>query len=86
MKKLKSVLFTIFGTMMTGFSIGAFLIPNKVVGGGASGISNILYHTFGIQSGLSLFLINIVFLMLGLTVLDKKFILNTLLGAALRLF
>ena len=80
---MKSVLFTIFGTMITGFAIGAFLTPNKVVGGGASGISTILYHTFGIQPGLSFFLINIVFLLLGLTVLGKKFILKTLLGITL---
>lgn len=83
MKKMKSVLFTIFGTMMTGFAIGAFLTPNKVVGGGASGISTILYHTFGIQPGFSFFFINIIFLLLGLTVLGKKFILNTLLGITL---
>lgn len=83
MKKMKSVLFTIFGTMITGFAIGAFLTPNKVVGGGASGISTIIYHTFGIQPGLSFFLINIVFLLLGLTVLGKKFILKTLLGITL---
>lgn len=83
MKKMKAVLFTIFGTMITGFAIGAFLTPNKVVGGGASGISTILYHTFGIQPGLSFFLINIVFLLLGLTVLGKKFILKTLLGITL---
>lgn len=83
MKKMKSVLFTIFGTMITGFAIGAFLTPNKVVGGGASGISTILYHTFGIQPGLSFFIINIVFLLLGLTVLGKKFILKTLLGITL---
>ncbi len=83
MKKMKSVLFTIFGTMMTGFAIGAFLTPNKVVGGGASGISTILYHTFGIQPGFSFFSINIIFLLLGLTVLGKKFILNTLLGITL---
>ena len=80
---MKSVLFTIFGTMITGFAIGAFLTPNKVVGGGASGISTILYHTFGIQPGLSFFIINIVFLLLGLTVLGKKFILKTLLGITL---
>ena len=83
MKKMKSVLFTIFGTMITGFAIGAFLTPNKVVGGGASGISTIIYHTFGIQPGLSFFIINIVFLLLGLTVLGKKFILKTLLGITL---
>ena len=65
MKKTKTILMTLFGTMMTGFAIGAFLTPNKVVGGGASGISTILFHTLGISPGLSFFVINLVFLLLG---------------------
>ncbi len=83
MKKRTSVLFTLLGTMITGFAIGSFLTPNKVVGGGASGISTILYHTFGIQPGLSFFVINILFLLVGLRVLGKSFILKTLIGISL---
>ena len=66
--------------MITGFAIGSFLTPNKVVGGGASGISTILYHTFGIHPGVSFFVINIFFLLMGLTVLGKTFIGKTLVG------
>ena len=80
MKKTTSVLFTILGTMTTGFAIGAFLTPNKVVGGGASGISTILFHTVGFQPGVSFFVLNVLFLLVGLTVLGKKFIAKTLLG------
>lgn len=83
MKKSKSLIFTLIGTMTTGFAIGAFLTPNKIVGGGASGISTILYHTFGIQPGFSFFLLNILFLLIGLTVLGKSFILKTLAGISL---
>ena len=78
MKKTTSLLFTIIGTMTTGFAIGAFLTPNKIVGGGASGISTILFHTLGIQPGISFFLLNILFLLVGLTVLGKGFIFKTL--------
>ena len=78
MKKAPSVWFTILGTMTTGFAIGSFLTPNKVVGGGASGISTILFHTFGIQPGVSFFLINLLFLLAGLKILGKDFILKTL--------
>lgn len=80
MKKSHSILLTLFGTATTGFAIGTFLTPNKIVGGGASGISTILFHTFGIHPGLSFFLINIIFLLLGLRVLGKSFILKTLIG------
>jgi len=83
MKKRTSTIFTVIGVMITGFAIGSFLTPTKIVGGGASGISTLLYHTFGIQPGLSFFLINILFLILGLKVLGKKFILKTLVGISL---
>lgn len=83
MKRATSILFTVAGTMTTGFAIGSFLTPNKVVGGGASGISTLLFHTFGIQPGLSFFVINILFLLIGLTVLGKRFILKTLIGISL---
>ena len=60
MSKRKSILMTILGTMITGLAIGVFLTPNKIVGGGASGISTILFHTIGIQPGISFYIINII--------------------------
>ena len=83
MKKTTAFLFTIIGTMITGFAIGAFLTPNMIVGGGASGISTILFHTFGIQPGVSFFILNILFLLIGLTILGRQFILKTLIGITL---
>ena len=80
MNNKKSILLTLLGTMITGFAIGSFLTPNKIVGGGASGISTIIYHTFNIQPGLSFFVINILFLLVGLKVLGKVFVTKTLLG------
>jgi len=69
--------------MITGLGIGMFLTPNKIVGGGASGLSTILYHTIGVPPGVSFFAINILFLVVGLKVLGKDFIFKTLLGASL---
>lgn len=83
MKKSKSIFMTILGTMIIGFGIGSFLTPNKIVGGGASGIGTILYHTFGIDVGLTLFVFNFVFLILGFKILGKDFIVNTLFGSLL---
>lgn len=80
MKKRTSFIITLLGTLVTGFAIGAFLTPNKVVGGGASGISTILYHTLGFPLGVTYFIINIIFLLLGFKVLGKDFIVKTLIG------
>ena len=83
MKKSKSIFLTVLGTMITGFGVGSFLTPNKIVSGGASGLSTILFHTLQIPPGVSFFAINILFLLMGLRVLGKEFILKTLLGATL---
>ena len=80
MSKFISMLLTVIGTMITGFGVGVFLTPNKIVGGGATGLSTLLYHTFGFEPGLSFFVINIIFLVLGLKVLGKDFVLKTLVG------
>lgn len=83
MSRIKSFLMTILGTMLTGMGIGILLTPNKIVGGGASGLSTILYHTLHIQPGVSFFIINIVLLTLGLKILGKEFVIKTLLGSTI---
>ena len=80
MSKFKSMLLTVIGTMITGFGVGVFLTPNKIVGGGATGLSTLLYHTLGFEPGISFFVINIIFLVLGLKVLGKDFVFKTLVG------
>ena len=69
--------------MITGFGIGVFLTPNKIVGGGVSGLSTILYHAFSVPPGVSFFVINIIFLIIGFRVLGKEFTVKTLFGATL---
>lgn len=83
MTKLKSFLFIILGTMTTGFAISVFLTPNKIVGGGVSGISTILFHTLHIPTGLSFIILNLVLLLLGIKILGKEFIIKTLIGTGL---
>ena len=82
MGKYQSLLGTILGTMLTGFGIGVFLTPNKIVGGGVSGISTILYHTLKVPPGLSMIVLNLLLLLIGLRVLGKDFTLKTLVGSA----
>ena len=83
MNRLKTFLFIILGTMTTGFAIGVFLTPNKIVGGGVSGISTILFHTLHIPTGLSFIVLNLVLLLFGIKLLGKEFIIKTLIGTSL---
>ena len=83
MLKRKNILLTIIGTLITGFGVGAFLTPNMIVGGGASGLATIFYHTIGLQPGLGFFIINFLFLIAGFKILGKTFVIKTLLGASM---
>ena len=80
---VKKYVTIIFGVLLVGFAISVFYTPNKIVSEGVSGISTILYHTLGIQPGISFVIINIVLLMLAWKALGFAFVKDTMLGAML---
>ena len=82
-EKIKSIIFTIIGPAITGFGVSTMLTPNKIVCGGVSGISTILYQTLEFPPGLTFAIINIFLLLIGLKFLGKEFTLKTLLGSGL---
>lgn len=73
----------ILGTATTGLSVSIFLTPNKIVCGGVSGISTILYQTLNIESSLTFAIINTLLLIFGIKFLGRKFTIKTLFGAGL---
>lgn len=81
--KLKKYIAILLGTILTGFAISGFYTPNKIVSGGVSGISTILYHTLSIPTGISFAVINITLLALSLKVLGFKFVRDTIVGSML---
>lgn len=83
MEKIKSIIYTILGTALTGFAVSTLLTPNKIVCGGVSGISTILYQTFNMAPGLTYAIINIALLIIGAKILGKNFTLKTLIGAGM---
>ncbi len=83
MTKLKSILYTVVGTMLTGFAVSTLLTPNKVVCGGVSGIATIIYQTLGWAPGVTFAVINVLLLLTGAKLLGKSFTVKTLLGSGL---
>lgn len=79
----KKYISIVLGVIMVAFAVSVFYIPNKIVSGGVSGVSTILFHMFGLAPGLSFAVINIILLILAIRFLGKGFVINTLLGAAL---
>ena len=79
--KIKSIILTVIGSAIEGFGVSTMLTPNKIVCGGVSGISTILYQTLNFPPGLTFGIINVVLLLVGLKILGKEFTVKTLLGA-----
>jgi len=77
-EKAKQVLVTVLGTAITALGISTLLSPNKIVVGGISGISTIIYQAFGIPLSITIASLNVLFLLAGMWVLGKEFTLKTL--------
>lgn len=82
-KNIKEILLTVLGIVITSAAISLFLTPNKIVGGGMSGVSTILYHTLHLEPGITFGVLNAILLAIGLRVLGWSFTLKTLFGAGL---
>lgn len=75
---IRNFFFVISGVFLTAAAISLFYLPDKIVSGGVSGISTLLYHTAGIQPGVSNAVINVVLLAVGFKVLGRDFVWKTL--------
>lgn len=83
MKKAKSYSLILLGIILTAAAISLFYVPNKIVSGGVSGISTILYHTFNIPTAASIAVLNLVLLLAGLKFLGKEFTIKTIIGSGI---
>ena len=70
------------GLMLYTFGWSAFMLPMKIVGGGVSGMSAILYYAVGIHIpiGVLNFVFNAILVAIGFKVLGSKFGANTIYG------
>ncbi len=74
---LKRYFLVLCGIIMVAFAVAVFYTPNKIVSGGVSGVSTILYHLFNVPQGLSYAVINIALLLISVYFLGKEFAIST---------
>ncbi len=79
-KLFKRILLITLGAGLMGTGLEIFLVPNKVIDGGITGISIILSYITGWKLGFFIFLLNIPFFFLGYKQIGKTFALSTLYG------
>ncbi len=80
---LKEILFTLLGTILAGFGMASFLLPNKLSSGGFTGIATILYYFFNWNVGLTVIVLNIPLFILAFMRIGKRFLLKSLVGTFL---
>ncbi len=69
----KDVLFIVFGIFSAAFGLESFLLPNRFIDGGATGISLLATGISAIPLSLLIVLVNIPFLVLGFRVIGQQF-------------
>ena len=79
-KYIFMILMIILGSAISGVAFNLFIIPNKLLSGGISGISLILNYLFNINTGLMIFIFNIPIFIIGYKFIDKEFVFLSLIG------
>jgi uncharacterized membrane-anchored protein YitT (DUF2179 family) len=82
-RELISAFLMILGILSAGFGLRGFLIPNKLVDGGAMGISLLTNRETGISLSILIIIINIPFLLLGLKQISKIFTIKSIIAISL---
>lgn len=68
------------GAILYAVGLEIFLVPNKVIDGGITGVSIILSYITGWKLGIFLFLLNLPFFFIGYKQIGKTFAVSTLYG------
>jgi uncharacterized membrane-anchored protein YitT (DUF2179 family) len=75
--------YIVFGSFLTAVGIALFSTPARIAGGGVSGIATILYHTLGIDTGLSILVLSVPLFFVGVAIFGKQFGIKSISGTLL---
>jgi len=79
-KIIKRAIAIFIGAVLMSVGLEIFLVPNKVIDGGITGISIMLSHITGFPLGIFIFLLNLPFFFMGYKQIGKTFAISTLFG------
>ncbi|MGN0438894.1 MAG: YitT family protein [Lachnospiraceae bacterium] len=82
----KQFIYILIGSFFYSAGVSLFLDPNEIAPGGFIGLSVILSHTIGGETGTWYLLLNIPIIMIGLKVFGKRFILKSFFAIVLNSF
>ncbi|MBK9109456.1 MAG: YitT family protein [Saprospiraceae bacterium] len=81
-----ALLFTILGVILATIAFKGFMIPNRFLDGGITGLSILIHELFHFNIGLALFFLNLPFVYIGYRKIGKTFAIQTLIAISLLVF
>ncbi|HEY8888721.1 MAG TPA: YitT family protein [Clostridium sp.] len=76
----KKIFLIILGSLILSIGTNLFIVPNKLLGGGLSGIGLMLQYLFNLPVGVTILILNIPLLILSILKINMKFTAFTILG------
>ena len=61
------------GTFLMALGLTAFIIPARIIGGGVTGIATLVFYSLGFPVGITVFVINIVLILIAVKILGAQF-------------
>lgn len=83
---VKDYFFISFGILLYAIGFNAFILPERVVMGGMTGVSSLLYYAFNLPPGIMLWIMNVALLILAYKALSKQFVIRTIVGVTIMSF
>ena len=80
---LRDYLQMLLGTLIYTIGYTCFLLPYKIVSGGVTGISTLLFYMTGFPAGNTYFIINVALLLLAMRVLGWRYLVRTIIVTGL---
>lgn len=77
---IKEYFFITIGVFSAGFGLKGFLLPNKFIDGGATGVSLLIENISHIPLGYLLIVVNLPFLILGARTINRKFAIRSIIA------
>jgi uncharacterized membrane-anchored protein YitT (DUF2179 family) len=81
--EVKDVFYTIIGVLFASFALKSFLVPNKFLDGGVTGISLLIHELYHINIAVLILLANIPFIIMGGIMVNRAFAIKTLVSVIL---
>lgn len=81
--QIKDFLLIFTGVLVYAIGYTAFILPEKVVMGGVSGVSALLYYATSFSPGYSIWILNFLMLFIAIKALTRQFIYRTVIGVTM---